>query len=135
MWLHYDTQFGFIFVVFLNLQNNLQSEVIPRVLLTLHRTSAKDEKEEKNIIDYFPSKHCLKISLNEPVYIDTKLPKLPTLVRCVANVFPEYFQVMMIMENERFTIIEKIRQINYLVNSLVKTLLSRNFCLKKQEWN
>ena len=23
MWLHYDTQFGFIFVVFLNLQNNL----------------------------------------------------------------------------------------------------------------
>ena len=77
----------------------------------------------------------MKISLNEPVYIDTKLPKLPTLVRCVANVFPEYFQVMMIMENERFTIIEKIRQINYLVNSLVKPLLSRNFCQKNVRVN
>ena len=40
-------------------------------------------------------------------------------------------QVMTVLKNENFSLTEKkIRQINYLVISLVKPLLSRNFCQK-----
>ena len=39
-------------------------------------------------------------------------------------------------KNEKFSLTEKkIRQINYLVNSLVKPLLSRNFCEKSVREN
>ena len=39
-------------------------------------------------------------------------------------------------KNQKFTLTEKIfRQINYLVISLVKTLLSRNFCQKRVRVN
>jgi len=41
-----------------------------------------------------------------------------------------------VWKNEKFTLTEiKFRQINYLVNSLVKPLLSRNFCQKSVREN
>ena len=37
-----------------------------------------------------------------------------------------------VRKNEKFSLAKKIRQINYLVNSLIKTLLSRNFPKKSE---
>ena len=47
------------------------------------------------------------------------------------HIFFIQYMAMLVWKSEKFSLIEKIfRQINYLVISQVKTLLSRNFCQK-----